>query len=859
MKRFFLLIALLLTALMALPPNTARAGNEVSFSKNLDLLRVEMKLKLLEKLFGLGFYIRPKLVAGLQEEQRQLLVDINGSAAGDFRGLDQWHEQQVIVARAEDLEMQKLVEKWGKKALQQASATRDEVLKFDALVNQWRRSDKTRALDMARAMEQILKDKLRVPSGRDYTNAALQLYGAFIDTDDLVGGLVKLQKERTLLEASRASLAEIQSILGRIDDFEKATPDSIKEKIDKVVIEHLQANFTVFDPKIDGPTIANLTSQLKTIGEKGYEVWSNLAKLDKDRHMNPSVRRAAKTSSVMGTIYSYVFGLVKNLDETNAAGPIGQILTFYGAVLASIPTLAQSMSAMTERMDQDYLDNRLLNSFSQTVPQELGPFHTTSVRNKFGIDLGFGESGGNIVREEVADKFYLIVPTDVMPRGYASLSREQYERLADALADERLANAFDEASRSLSEFLEHNRFNPQVADPLAPTAASSYLASLKTAATTSPLNTSKELVALAQGMDNRPAGWITPRNKRIESLAEELTIREALNRFRESDRLDWHRFTDMLTTANVPLAPPQILHLFNFYMRNPNSELLQRYLEKERKTREDGRMGVPHAGIPDVSVVDPDTAKPGKTITVTADVIVSRLAPGRKLEAELTWTFPDWARPETVRQNLSLTNGLKTTQVSLSLPSTLSDMRFPVTVELKAAYGDREIATRNTSPIDLSGESQRIEPFSLRDSASATPLPGAPAASPPRDDRVAALPRPAPAPVAALDQQESRWKVTFDGKWSIWTFTLVSPGQYQATEDGLGRAKGTATYDEASQTLTLQAVSQDKRYAATYQWTTSKVDSGVRSGTIKFTVHGGKVPPKPVEYAATLEPAPAKN
>jgi hypothetical protein len=110
----------------------------------------------------------------------------------------------------------------------------------------------------------------------------------------------------------------------------------------------------------------------------------------------------------------------------------------------------------------------------------------------------------------------------------------------------------------------------------------------------------------------------------------------------------------------------------------------------------------------------------------------------------------------------------------------------------------------------------------------------------------------------ATPEQPGRWKVTFDGKWSIWTLTPVSPGQYQATEDGLGRAKGTASYDNASQTLTLEAVSQDKRYVATYQWNMSKAEGGVTSGTIKFTVHEGKVPPKPVEYVATLEPAPKK-
>lgn len=861
MKRFFLLIALLLTALMALPLNTAHAASDVSFRKNLDLLKVQMKLRLLEKLFGLGFYIRPKLVAGLQEEQRQLLVDMNGSAAGDFRGLDQWHEQQVNVARAENLEMQKLVAKWGRVALKQTAAARDEFLKFDALVNQWQHSDKTRALDMARAMEQLIQDKRGVASMGDYANAMKQLYrDALKDTNNLVGGLVELQKERTLLEASRKSLAEIQNYLGKVDDHEeKGTPGAIKAKIDQVVIEQLQANVANFDPKIDGKTIENLTSRLKKTGEAAYKVWSDLATLDKDRNMNPSVRSTAKAFSVLGTLYSYTLGLVKDLDEIKALGPIVQFLDFYGEALASIPTLAQNMSALTNRMDQDYLDNRLLNSFSQSIPQELGPFHTTSVRNKYGITLGFGESGGNINREEVAEKFYLIVPNDVMPRGYATLSREQYERLADALADERLANAFDEAHRSLIEFLQHNRFDPRLADPLAPTAASSYLTSLKTAATTSPLNKSNELIALAQGMDDRPAGWIPLRDKRIESLAEELIIREALGRFHEEDRLGWHQFTATLTGENVPLAPPQILKLFNFYMRGPDSDLLQRYLNRERETREADRMGDPRVGIPDISVANPDDAKPGKTITLTADVIVSSLAPGGSLKGELTWTFPDWANPNTVRQNLSLPDGLKTAQVSLALPSTLSDMRFPVTVELKASFGVREVATRFTSPIELEGKPESFEPFGFRDAASASPPPGATAASSPRDDRVAALPRPAPAGAAALDQQESRWKVTFDGKWSIWTFTLVSPGQYQATEDGLGRAKGTATYDDTSQTLTLQAVSQDKRYAATYQWTMSKVEGGVRPGTIKFTVHGGTVPPKPVEYAATLEPAPAKK
>jgi hypothetical protein len=113
--------------------------------------------------------------------------------------------------------------------------------------------------------------------------------------------------------------------------------------------------------------------------------------------------------------------------------------------------------------------------------------------------------------------------------------------------------------------------------------------------------------------------------------------------------------------------------------------------------------------------------------------------------------------------------------------------------------------------------------------------------------------------IAALGKVTT-WRCDFDGKWSNWTLTLVSPGQYQAAEDRLGKATGRAHYDVATQTLTLWAISRDGRYAATYEWKVKKVEGVVitfEKGTIRFTVQGGAVPPNPVEYSATLVRAPA--
>jgi hypothetical protein len=713
MKRLVMLMLLLTPAGLATfsggaarsgePRRAESADQDVTFTRNLELLQVQMKLKTLEKLYGLGFYIPPRLVARYQEEQRQLLSDLHASAGGDFRGIDKWAQEQKKVATAEDLEMQKLVEKWGKKSLKQAGATVEEVRKFEAVVNQWRRSEKGKALALARYMEQFIKEKRGSSTEGTFADAMSQLYrGALKDTNNLVNGLVELQKQRAFIEGSQKVLGDLQKYLGQIDDFEKATADSIKERIDRAVTDYLQSVARDFDPKTDGDSIKQITSQLKTLGETAYKTWSDLASLDKDRTMNPTVRSAAKGFSVLAALYSYTFGLVKDLDEVKALGPFSDFIAFYGDALGLVPTIAQKMSALVARMDQDYLDVRRLAAFSQSVPADLGPFYATSLRNKFGIELGFSAGSANITREEAADRFYLVVPKTALPRGYATLSREQYERLAQTLADERLANAFGEAGRSVTDFALSFFRSDRDADALSSTGADSYLDSLKTRAKQTPfLDQPQALLDFARGTDARARRWETLRDARITALAEEMTILEALGRFRESDRQEWRKFTALLKKANVPLAGKQILNLFNYSMSRGDQTLLLRYLNREREARRANRQGNLKIGVPDVGAAPSDTIRPNSTATLTADVMVSGLPPGRSVQGEVTWTLPAWATSSTVRQTVPLGNGLKTVQVNVSVPRQLGEKSYPVTVEVKAAGGNGTVTARSTGRVEV--------------------------------------------------------------------------------------------------------------------------------------------------------------
>src|SRR5437764_4505621 len=105
---------LLLPLALSAAPN---AETDLSFEKSMDLLKVEMKLEVLRGLYSQGYYIPTPWIVRYQQEYQNLSDDLGLAARNDLGKIEGWSRESAKIQKAEDLEMQKLAEKWGKQAL----------------------------------------------------------------------------------------------------------------------------------------------------------------------------------------------------------------------------------------------------------------------------------------------------------------------------------------------------------------------------------------------------------------------------------------------------------------------------------------------------------------------------------------------------------------------------------------------------------------------------------------------------------------------------------------------------------------------------------------------------------------------
>jgi hypothetical protein len=168
-------------------------------------------------------------------------------------------------------------------------------------------------------------------------------------------------------------------------------------------------------------------------------------------------------------------------------------------------------------------------------------------------------------------RYYMLVPKEVVPRGFATLNYDQFNRMCEAIACERLLNAPREASRGLYDIFIENMFETRNTDVVSANVSDSYLADLKSKARKSPFKHA-ELLNLAQGQSVTINGfeWSAQKfqdlaDSALEARGLELMIRSSTGRYNPNVRGKWDEYVALLRKHGVALSPKQIQNLFSFW------------------------------------------------------------------------------------------------------------------------------------------------------------------------------------------------------------------------------------------------------------------------------------------------------
>ncbi|HSH93527.1 MAG TPA: hypothetical protein VK968_05240, partial [Roseimicrobium sp.] len=329
-----------------------------------------------------------------------------------------------------------------------------------------------------------------------------------------------------------------------------------------------------------------------------------------------------------------------------------------------------------------------------------GDLRQLSMFDSFGLQVA---TSSDIDMAAAGARFYMLVPKEIVPRGYATLNLEQFKRLTQALADERFINAPDDASRGISDWLTENMFEWRSMDVASAKVSDAFLADLRKSVRKAVF-TPQQALELAQakapveigGQSWTAEKYRTKAEARLDKLADEMLLRESLYRFnKEESPKKWTAFHGLMLQHGVALSPQQILKLFNFYQQSDThaahlATWFKRVVEDAAKDKQ-GRADV---GIPVISssAAASDNST-GGTVKLTANVLVSELAPGRKVEAVIDWNMPQGgAKPRAVK--VTLENGAKAIDREITVPPGISkaEVKARMIVKIEEPASARQAA-----------------------------------------------------------------------------------------------------------------------------------------------------------------------
>ncbi len=764
--RHALLSSLLLVAAVQEDP-----AADLAFQNSRDLLHVQMKIRVLQRLRESGFFIPNAWVRRYLDEQHALNLELDRATKIDVEQIDEWARDVEKVEEAEKDTLEKLAEDWGKKTLKALTEGADEdsdakgILvvwrEYEERQIAWRSKEKRRAYSLARDVQKLIGE-LRTKAAKsgpavtaaekEWRTSLLRLYrGAVDDRADLLEGIKAIERERLYTLGCLKAMSHVTAGLKLLETLQddrsiaKRVCDGAKDQVSRM----LQEAYGGDDPVLK-ENIGWATDKSYMVLETAYGAWTKLDELGEDPLLkaNPTALRTCKRLAILSGMYTVASDLAKECVVLAPIKPLFEVFDFYGKALDLVPQFAKAMQGFVNKVDQDIVDARLLSAW-RVVPEEEEPLTRTVLMVQYGIPLA-----------QRRDKYYLLVPEEVVPRKYATLSAGQVERLGQALADERVIFALREASRGLAVVTE-NLFDWAPANVLAAVASPAYLKDLAEKARKIPFKEG-DLLKLAQDQDvehdgapgHRSKAWKPADFRRVaealvDSLAEEFTVRSALPRFRSSAMEDWRAFKDLLGRHQVVLAPQEIVRLFTHYHQGGgDAERVREFLRRTAERRRLNRLGAARLGIPVVTTAPPGRElQPGSQATFVAHGVVSDLKPGREVAGVATWTLPGGAAFE---QPVNLGNGVFRLERALTVPAKGVGRNFEVRVAVRVPL----------EPGEPAAEGGVVVPVGLAPVVAA-PKPPAPPRSEVAREVEAPAPPPPPKPAAPAPPNEFKGSGTF--------------------------------------------------------------------------------------------------
>mgnify|MGYP006284722133 FL=1 len=691
MRRVSIDLMVLLSLLLLVAPHTRAEGldDELRLEDSFELLHLEMKLAAVRQLESRGFYIAPGVLERCRKDCVALAESLEGGASGGRREVRTWMAEDRKTAKAQKQALLKLADAWGRKVLRAVAEEARFQREAQQAEREYQRARKRGALEAARYVERLAQDYHRHVHDRqerEWKHAARQAYcGAIDDREDLVAGIRRLNTERA---AIGAALATIDHVCHRLTQIEKlqafhASPTGyLLAEAEARTLEYLNNEY----PTADHATINFAVQKTKLIVTNVRGTAKTLSKLDKDRNLRayPDTLKMAKRFAVLGAVYNTASGIARDLDATVSLGPLFDVIDYYGKTIASIPTVAQTMSKLAARAAQDVLGARGVTHWRRVH----GELWKSGLLRHFGVQI----AAGSMAEDGGADTYYLIVDPAIASEGYVQLDARQYGNLARALCYERLIHARKEASAGFINWVIGAMAGEESAMAARPD--KDYLQRLSARAAANRF-TDKQLLALANARTVSIDGtkWSLEELKaradgELRRMADELTVRRALREsglqedYSHLHRQRWAQFKALLRNHSLRdeegrthmalLSPDRILSMFTFFLENPNRAIVDSVFAEQTRKLMAQRLGIPKLGVPLIRVSAEDQVRPGRRERAEVTLIVGDLRPGRRVDVALTLHSPDWGGRELASTRMSVGNGGHQARMAFTVPPGVS-------------------------------------------------------------------------------------------------------------------------------------------------------------------------------------------
>ncbi len=676
------------------------------------LIEAQNKLAVLMYLDSLDFHVIPPVAQELLEEQKTALFELSAAQDGPLAEVERYLLDVKKVTSEMNEEAVKIVANYAQKYLKDGAQFGQKMNGLEMLDAAKEKRNGVLALRQARQWESLLKASVGDGSRRgllisDLTSTYAGARGKAVrEVDAMVKALVDIEKRR---ETLRVEAEELKLFLKGVETVEAAQDPKAWAlgKLDEVAAKALAG-------ELDEETAKYLSGILGACREEILNACEKLEKIGMSTEVDipDSVKTTAKGMAVLSAVFRTASKTMKVPGTGAVMTPLGDLIDLYATALDTVWTAAEAMARIIARRHQGFQGWYGLGVWKKIL-EEQGEIVQDDDAAKYGVKIA-------ITVEKVKDqpKGVFLALSD---QEYAAISLEGRDRLVRALCDERLVNAWHDATAGLwnailrqgsnVSMLELSNLSQRLADPdfSDGKASEHWQERIKLYARKTGMEPESQL-AFARSGQAEIAVRGKKRKVTLEALAEMRDgvladlgrtefIREELGTVDAEGREAYLAFMRAVRAAGMAFSRPQLQRMFNGFVKTGAD--VQRLIRTLRKVREDRLYAGLTLSIPFVSAGPRDELRRGASTPVVADVIADGLAPGFEAPGTLTWALPEWAsRPEPLAVRLK--NGRNSFTLQLQVPPAAPQGDYVLTPRIEVALptGRTESADR-ASPVSV--------------------------------------------------------------------------------------------------------------------------------------------------------------